>query len=349
MSDALLRFDDISNALPKEFKQTNSVESSAIQTPTQSSDLVAPISKATSTIVGDFKNADSSPPSGVESKQQLQSKATNGSSSYYDYQYEFSETRKVLDEFFKPSPASENIAAATDPAPEDDYSDINYTLRRRTEGSSSYSSISAQDENLVQQQLQPKGLATLPKATLISNNVPVTTTATTTSNPSQQQFPGEQCEINNTALGSSSLRNFSDASPNNKMLVPQVQPPSQFATASYSGSSGDTGYATLNSPEASRVMSSLGQHPIRFHTISQPVHSKELFQNHVVSGQSRNYTLSPETTDCDSADLESEVNSVNEGSFHSSGPKMHTAMPILEDGLSSGHASDLEEDVIYSR
>ena len=63
---------------------------------------------------------------------------------------------------------------------------------------------------------------------------------------------------------------------------------------------------------------------------------------------SRNFTLSPETTDCDSADLESEV-SMNEGSFHSSGPRVHTAMPILEDGLSSGHASDLEEDVVYSR
>jgi hypothetical protein len=70
--------------------------------------------------------------------------------------------------------------------------------------------------------------------------------------------------------------------------------------------------------------------------------------NLVVSAiDSRNFTLSPETTDCDSADLESEV-SLNEGSYHSSGPKFHTAMPILEDGLSSGHASDLEDDVIYS-
>ena len=74
-------------------------------------------------------------------------------------------------------------------------------------------------------------------------------------------------------------------------------------------------------------------------------------RNHAVSSNdldSRNFTLSPETTDCDSADLESEM-SVNEGSFHSSGPRMHTAMPVLEDGLSSGHASDLEDDVIYSR
>ena len=46
---------------------------------------------------------------------------------------------------------------------------------------------------------------------------------------------------------------------------------------------------------------------------------------------SRNFTLSPETTDCDSADLESELSvpSAGEGSFHSSGPK-HTSMPILE-------------------
>jgi len=67
--------------------------------------------------------------------------------------------------------------------------------------------------------------------------------------------------------------------------------------------------------------------------------------NHVTMND---FTLSPEMTDCDSADLESEI-SLNEGSYHSSGPKMHTSMPVLEDGLSSGHASDLEEDAVYSR
>jgi len=65
-----------------------------------------------------------------------------------------------------------------------------------------------------------------------------------------------------------------------------------------------------------------------------------------MGAESRNFTLSPETTDCDSADLESELSlpSAGEGSFHSSGPRIHTSMPILEDGLSSGHASDLEEE-----
>ena len=88
-----------------------------------------------------------------------------------------------------------------------------------------------------------------------------------------------------------------------------------------------------------------------FHTLfsSTSVNNQHLLQPPRPNDlESRNFTLSPETTDCDSADLESEM-SVNEGSFHSSGPKMHTAMPVLEDGLSSGHASDLEDDIIYSR
>lgn len=61
-------------------------------------------------------------------------------------------------------------------------------------------------------------------------------------------------------------------------------------------------------------------------------------------GHSRNFTLSPETTDCDSNDIESEVSLENEGSMHSSGGgRLYGSMPVLEDGLSSGHASDTEE------
>jgi amyloid beta (A4) precursor protein-binding family A protein 1 (X11) len=59
---------------------------------------------------------------------------------------------------------------------------------------------------------------------------------------------------------------------------------------------------------------------------------------------SRNFTLSPETTDCDSNDIESEVSLENEGSMHSSGGgRLYGSMPVLEDGLSSGHASDAED------
>ena len=55
-------------------------------------------------------------------------------------------------------------------------------------------------------------------------------------------------------------------------------------------------------------------------------------ENPEKTSESRNFTLSPETTDCDSADLESELSlpSGGEGSYHSSGPRMHTSMPILE-------------------
>ena len=65
---------------------------------------------------------------------------------------------------------------------------------------------------------------------------------------------------------------------------------------------------------------------------------------------SRNFTLSPETTDCDSADLESELSvpSAGEGSYHSSGPR-HTTMPILE--VSSQHPARVNTgntcDILY--
>ncbi|XP_049762692.1 uncharacterized protein LOC126088553 isoform X1 [Schistocerca cancellata] len=74
-------------------------------------------------------------------------------------------------------------------------------------------------------------------------------------------------------------------------------------------------------------------------------------------GHSRNFTLSPETTDCDSncGDLDSELSltpapetivgqgldSSGEGPC-SSIPLPRPAMPVLEDGLSSGHASDAD-------
>lgn len=77
-------------------------------------------------------------------------------------------------------------------------------------------------------------------------------------------------------------------------------------------------------------------------------------------GHSRNFTLSPETTDCDSncGDLDSEMSLMlmeNElgpvgsvGLLGSSGDlvgapdstRLYSSMPILEDGLSSGHTSD---------
>ncbi|XP_064119273.1 uncharacterized protein LOC135224319 isoform X13 [Macrobrachium nipponense] len=72
-------------------------------------------------------------------------------------------------------------------------------------------------------------------------------------------------------------------------------------------------------------------------------------------GHSRNFTLSPETTSCDSGEVESECSGMDpEGSIHSSSRGLCTAMPVLEDGLSSGDESGMGEpdeeetkDVIY--
>lgn len=57
-------------------------------------------------------------------------------------------------------------------------------------------------------------------------------------------------------------------------------------------------------------------------------------------GHSRNFTLSPETTSCDSGDVESDYSGVDpEGSVHSSSRGICSAMPVLEDGLSSGECN----------
>ena len=62
-------------------------------------------------------------------------------------------------------------------------------------------------------------------------------------------------------------------------------------------------------------------------------------------GHSRNFTLSSETTDCDSNELESEISLDYETSLHSSS-RIGTTMPVLEDGLSSGRESENDEETI---
>lgn len=78
-------------------------------------------------------------------------------------------------------------------------------------------------------------------------------------------------------------------------------------------------------------------------------------------GHSRNFTLSPETTDCDSncGDLDSEVSlmlmdelgpsvgllgSTGDLGLPADSTRLYSSMPVLEDGLSSGHASDTDNN-----
>lgn len=70
-------------------------------------------------------------------------------------------------------------------------------------------------------------------------------------------------------------------------------------------------------------------------------------------GQSRNFTLSPETTDCESnfGEADSDVSSLMlvmdpDVNPPGNGPvdRLYPSMPVLEDGLSSGHTSDNENN-----
>jgi hypothetical protein len=69
--------------------------------------------------------------------------------------------------------------------------------------------------------------------------------------------------------------------------------------------------------------------------------------SHFQIGPTRPFTLSPDTTDCDSNDLESEMSLEYETSLHSSS-RIGATMPVLEDGLSSGRESDTEDDGIMN-
>lgn len=87
--------------------------------------------------------------------------------------------------------------------------------------------------------------------------------------------------------------------------------------------------------------------------ITQPYFDLEA-QNYYISNiqQSKNITLSPETTDYDSncGDLDSELSLKYDYSLTSDingvqdSGRLYTGMPVLEDGLSSGHESDTENN-----
>ncbi|XP_065335663.1 uncharacterized protein LOC135936677 isoform X10 [Cloeon dipterum] len=210
-----------------------------------------------------------------ESPKLLPIVSSESANAAFDYLYEFSETRKVLEEFFKPS----------SPLPiEVDFAELDYNLHRQAGNS------------YVGQRLAAKDASEEP--------------APQTSSPRTRKAGGTPDLI--------SLRDTEE---------PVGGPAHQSEAIS---------------PD--RTQSLLTQEL----EITSNHADEDLAETEVglQVGHSRNFTLSPETTDCDSNDIESEVSLENEGSMHSSGGgRLYGSMPVLEDGLSSGHASDTEDSV----
>ncbi|KAK5639301.1 hypothetical protein RI129_011793 [Pyrocoelia pectoralis] len=196
----------------------------------------------------------------------------------FDYLYEFSETRKVLEEFFKCPPSEEDNPLQSE------FHDLDYELRlQSTDSGNSY----------VGQRLA-KGRQ-------------------------------EQCDF---TIRIDSPKKHSNHTHMMPLQDQDMEHENNFLDLSIgTGSSGDLGETEVG----------------------------------LQVGQSRNFTLSPETTDCDSncGDLDSEVSLMlmeNElptvGILGTSGDvgivsdssRLCSSMPVLEDGLSSGHASDTDNN-----
>ncbi|XP_044741320.1 uncharacterized protein LOC123302467 isoform X6 [Chrysoperla carnea] len=203
--------------------------------------------------------------------------------STFDYLYEFSETRKVLEEFFKCPPENENSLLE-----ETSFQDLDYELHRQAGSGDSGSSYVGQRLAKVRAD-QNEYLSHMDSPR----------------KPNVSDFPRIQ---DHEVLEHEN--NFLDLSVG-------------------TGSSGDLGETEVG----------------------------------LQVGHSRNFTLSPETTDCDSncGDLDSEMSLMlmeNElgpsavGLLGSSGDlvaptdslRLYSSMPVLEDGLSSGHASDTDNN-----
>ncbi|CAG9759960.1 unnamed protein product [Ceutorhynchus assimilis] len=196
----------------------------------------------------------------------------------FDYLYEFSETRKVLEEFFKCPPEEENRLGS-------EFQDLEYELRRQASDSGN---------SYVGKRLA-KGRSSEPDFCMRIDS-PAKCFTISTALLQDHEYPEHENNFLDLSIGT--------------------------------GSSGDLGETEVG----------------------------------LQVGHSRNFTLSPETTDCDSncGDLDSEVSlMLMENDLVPSGgllgsntdlavpgdtSRLYSSMPVLEDGLSSGHASDTDNN-----
>jgi hypothetical protein len=188
-------------------------------------------------------------------------RTTTALSNNYNYQYEFSETRKVLDEFFKPAPEA-GSALEEDEAVvrqrEEDFGDLNYTLmRRRTEGPEQQSNCASQRFG-----------TTDPEAVIIGGR------SSTAGGGTESPYGHQTRARDLLKVGMSPLEPPSVSFGEHSVLhggrplmssVSSAAPPMSTAPPTASGSNsstggGDTGYATLDSPEATRVAQALNRH-----------------------------------------------------------------------------------------
>ena len=176
-------------------------------------------------------------------REAARSSGGGGKDGGYDYQYEFSETRKVLDEFFpagKSAVAAESTAKCV-AAPEDNFMDLNYTLTRRSANSGSSASSS-----------RPNGGAL---ANHLSHHQHVQP------QPEPQPPPlaePDLLQLQHPQVGLSPLDHAPPSMMVGKAAAASSSSDVTISTASSVATTGgrsngtDTGYATLNSPDSVR-------------------------------------------------------------------------------------------------
>ncbi|XP_061387927.1 uncharacterized protein LOC133322993 [Musca vetustissima] len=225
----------------------------------------------------------------------------------FDYLYEFSETRKVLEDFFKGNNDDEKrFTDFTESGDDMGSCDTHHEYQSSQFGHT-------MDEDLhIEQSYIGQRLARIPKEELYLVH----------------RSPKKQKQMATTQ----------------QQQEPQPQHPQHHQQQEHSSSSQQQHNQHHQSPCDNILYND--NNDIELYIDSNSRSSGDLADTELEANlrhHSRNFTLSPETTDYDSncGDLDSLSNDINCSTDYG---KLYTSMPVLEDGLSSGHASDTENN-----